>query len=58
MKWLIEHHFMLRTKEQYPKLHPTYEGNHFDENITKKLLNDLRRNLEDPNREVVEKSPI
>ena len=43
---------MLKTKAKYPVLHPTYDGNHFDECITKKQIRDLKKYLEDPNREI------
>jgi DNA helicase-4 len=52
VQWMINHHYMLKTKAKYPVLHPTYDGNHFDECITKKQIKDLKKYLEDPNREV------
>lgn len=52
--WLIDNHYMLRTKERYPKLHPTYKGRHYKESLTIKKITDLKRYLEDPNREIVE----
>lgn len=51
--WLIEKHYMLRTKEYYKKLHPTYEGRHFKETLTVKMLQELKAHLEDPGREVL-----
>ena len=51
--WLIEKHYMLRTKEYYKKLHPTYEGRHFKETLTVAMLQSLKDYLEDPNREIV-----
>lgn len=40
--WLIEYKYIHQTKEPYPVLHPTYEGQHYSETITpgklKKLL--------------------
>jgi DNA helicase-4 len=45
---------MLKTKAKYPVLHPTYNGNHFDECITNKQIKDLKKYLEDPNREIFE----
>ena len=51
VQWMINNHYMLKTKAKYPVLHQTYEGNHFDECITKKQIRDLKRYLEDPNRE-------
>ena len=32
--WLIDNHYILRTKEQYPVLHPTNEGLNYSEHIT------------------------
>lgn len=32
--WLIDNHYILRTKEQYPVLHPTNEGQNYSEHIT------------------------
>ena len=54
VQWMINNHYMLKTKAKYPVLHPTYEGNHFEECITKKQIKDLKKYLEDPNREVFE----
>lgn len=54
IQWMIDNHYMLRTKAKYPVLHPTYNGNHFKECITKKQLKDLKKYLEDPNREIFE----
>ena len=54
VQWMINNHYMLKTKAKYPVLHPTYNGNHFDECITKKQIKDLKKYLEDPNREVFE----
>ena len=34
IQWLMDNHYMIQTKGLYPKLHITYEGNHFDEIIT------------------------
>ncbi|MDD3140315.1 MAG: UvrD-helicase domain-containing protein [Lachnospiraceae bacterium] len=54
IQWMIDNHYMLKTKAKYPVLHPTYNGNHFEKCITKKQLKDLKKYLEDPNREVFE----
>jgi DNA helicase-4 len=54
VQWMINNHYMLKTKAKYPVLHPTYNGNHFDECITKKQIKDLKKYLEDPNREIFE----
>ena len=51
--WLIDKHYMLRTKEYYKKLHPTYEGRHFKETLTIKMLQELKEYLEDPGRETM-----
>ncbi len=52
IQWLINNNYMLKTKGRYPVLHPTYNGNHYEECITKKQIKDLKKYLEDPNREV------
>ena len=54
VQWMINNHYMLKTKAKYPVLHPTYDGNHFDECITKKQIKELKKYLEDPNREIFE----
>ncbi len=44
--WLIENHFILRTKHyRYPVLHLTYEGIHYDETITANKLKKLLAKL-------------
>ena len=53
VQWMLDNHYMLRTKERYPKLHPTYEGRHFEEMVTEAIMQDLNSYLEDPNREVI-----
>ncbi len=46
IEWLIENHFILKTKHPtYPVLHPTYEGMHYDENITVNQLKKLFERL-------------
>lgn len=46
IEWLIENHFILKTKHpQYPVLHPTYEGMHYDETITVNKLKKLFEKL-------------
>lgn len=52
VQWMINNQYMLKTKAKYPVLHPTYNGNHFDECITKKQIRDLKKYLENPNREI------
>ena len=54
VQWLINNHYMLKTRAKYPVLHPTYNGNHFNDCITKKQIKDLKKYLEDPNREIFE----
>lgn len=44
--WLIANHYMLKTKGQYPVLHPTYDGIHYDERMTAAQLKQLKRYLE------------
>lgn len=41
IEWLIENHYILKTKGMYPVLHPTYEGLHYDETITANKLKKL-----------------
>lgn len=52
VQWLLDNHYIHRTKEYYSKLHPTYEGNHYLETITLGKLKKLKSYLEDPNREI------
>lgn len=44
--WLVMNNFILQTKGQYPVLHPTYNGLHYDEKMTLKQLKQLKRHLE------------
>lgn len=46
IEWLIEQHYILKTKGQYPVLHPTYEGLHYSENTKKGKMNKLRKYLQ------------
>ena len=46
IEWLIENKMILQTKGQYPVLHPTYEGNHYKEVITKDMLKSLIKKLD------------
>ena len=46
IEWMISEHFVLKTKEQYPVLHPTYEGMHYSEFITVGKLKKLKQYLE------------
>ena len=52
IEWLIEKHYILKTKGMYPVLHPTYEGTHFSETITRGQLLALKRKLENTESEV------
>jgi len=45
IEWMLENHFMLKTKGQYPVLHPTYEGMHYDEIVTSNKLKKLQERL-------------
>lgn len=45
--WLIAKNYMLKTKGQYPVLHPTYNGMHYDERVTVNQLKQLKKYLED-----------
>lgn len=47
VEWLIDNHYILQTKGQYPVLHPTYDGGHFDEKITNAQLKKLLQILQD-----------
>ena len=47
IEWLIANHFMLKTKGQYPVLHPTYEGMHYGEKITAAKLQKLKKCLKE-----------
>ena len=51
IQWLLDNHFMIKTKGSYPKIHITYEGNHFEESITPGQIRKLKKYCEDPNRE-------
>lgn len=52
--WLLDNHFIIQTKGMYPKLHITYEGNHFEDTITSAQLKKFTKYLDDPNRESFE----
>lgn len=47
VSWLISNGFILKTKERYPVLHPTYNGTHYGEAINKKQLLALKKLLEE-----------
>ena len=44
--WAIDNHLILQTKGKYPVLHPTYEGTHYSEIITRHHLTKLLALLE------------
>lgn len=44
--WLIMKNYMLKTKGQYPVLHPTYNGMHYHETMTASQLKQLKKYLE------------
>ena len=44
--WLIKHKFLLQTKGKYPVLHPTYTGVHYNENISRRMIESLKTELE------------
>ena len=45
VEWMLDMHFILKTKGEYPVLHPTYEGMHYDRYITFSDLENLSRKL-------------
>lgn len=47
--WLITQKMILQTKEKYPVLHPTYEGIHYADSMTKRRLRKLKTDLEGEN---------
>ena len=47
VEWLIENGYILKTRGRYPVLHPTYNGVHYGEVITRQKLQALRRKLRD-----------
>ena len=46
IEWLINEHYILKTKEKYPVLHSTYEGLHYSESLTETKLEELKAYLE------------
>ncbi len=40
--WLIENNYIFNTKGQYPVLHPTYSGMHYNEKMTVDQLKQLK----------------
>lgn len=47
IEWMIDKHFILKTKGMYPVLHPTDEGIHYDEYLTVKMVKELEEILKD-----------
>lgn len=47
IEWMIGDHFLLKTKGQYPVLHPTYDGIHYRDKMTTVKLNKLKKYLEE-----------
>lgn len=45
VEWLIENGYILKTKGMYPVLHPTYNGEHYSEVITRQKLLALKKKL-------------
>ena len=45
VEWLIENEYIRQTRGPYPVLHPTYNGEHYGEVITRQKLQALRRKL-------------
>ena len=48
LDWLIENKFIVKTKGQYPVLHPTYNSMHFDESVTAGTIKKLHGCLSEP----------
>lgn len=51
VEWLIKNECILQTKGLYPVLHPTYEGRHYNETITRNKLIKLKQLLEQDDKE-------
>ena len=45
VEWMLDMHFVLKTKGQYPVLHPTHEGTHYDQLLTYSHLVKLHAKL-------------
>lgn len=52
IQWLLDNHYMLKTRGKYSVLHSTYEGNHFEEQITVRKVKKFRDFMLDPDREI------
>ena len=46
IEWLIENEYIRKTRGPYPVLHPTYNGEHYSEIITRQKLHALKRKME------------
>ncbi|MBR0352461.1 MAG: UvrD-helicase domain-containing protein [Oscillospiraceae bacterium] len=46
VEWLVQNGFILKTKGQYPVLHPTYNGEHYGEIISRQKLQALKIKLQ------------
>lgn len=46
IEWLIQNKYILQTKGSYPVLHPTYDGQHYGEVMTRQKLQALKRKME------------
>ena len=51
IQWLLDNHFLLKTRGPYPVLHMTSEGNNYEEELTPQKIKKLIKYLDDPNRE-------
>ena len=47
LDWLLSNHYMLKTRGEYPVLHPTYDGLHYGETMTERQLKRLKAYLEE-----------
>ena len=48
VEWLVENHYLLKTKGKYPVLHLTFNGIHYNEKITSHQLKKLQSILQNP----------
>jgi DNA helicase-4 len=46
IEWMVGNYLLLKTKGEYPVLHPTYEGIHYRDKITSAKLKRLKKYLE------------
>ena len=45
VKWMISKNYIRQTKTHYPVLHSTLEGQNYEKTVTKRILNDLLKQL-------------